>query len=89
MKCILDHSIESNARLLQSTDQVFAPRSTRDADASCVVTRDQATQCESLTDCCLDERCTSLRDLVSSLRTNIEVLETEAAALRTEKMSCE
>ncbi|KAG8335206.1 hypothetical protein J6590_073977 [Homalodisca vitripennis] len=64
----------------------LAPRSTRDVHASCVVTRHQATQYDSSTDCCLDQRRTSLRDLVSSLRTTIVA---EATELRTEKMSCD
>ncbi|KAG8305713.1 hypothetical protein J6590_063290 [Homalodisca vitripennis] len=71
-----------NSRLKEE----LAPRSTRDVHASCVVTRHQASQYDSSTDCCLDQRRTSLRDLVSSLRTTIEA---EATELRTEKMSCD
>ncbi|KAG8260085.1 hypothetical protein J6590_104783 [Homalodisca vitripennis] len=51
------------------------------------LTRDQAVQCESIG--CLDSRCAENRNLLASLRTTIEVLEAEVAALRAEKKTCE
>ncbi|KAG8329080.1 hypothetical protein J6590_095380 [Homalodisca vitripennis] len=81
-KKILNHSIESDTRLLQFTDQVFVAGSRQRH-----LTRDQAVQCESIG--CLDSRCAENRNLLASLRTTIEVLEAEVAALRAEKKTCE
>ncbi|KAG8329911.1 hypothetical protein J6590_075843 [Homalodisca vitripennis] len=81
-KKILNHSIESDTRLLQFTDQVFVAGSRQRH-----LTRDQAVQCESVG--CLDSRCAENRNLLASLRTTIEVLEAEVAALRAEKKTCE
>ncbi|KAG8304605.1 hypothetical protein J6590_089613 [Homalodisca vitripennis] len=81
-KKILNHSIESDTRLLQFTDRVFVAGSRQ-----CHLTRDQAVQCESIG--CLDSRCAENRNLLASLRTTIEVLEAEVAALRAEKKTCD
>lgn len=84
LKDVLDHSIVSDTRLMQYTDQVFVTNSylageTRRAGArECAVQRDLPVTCQ-------DERCADTRSLVTSLKTTIEVLEAELELMRGEK----
>ncbi|KAG8319530.1 hypothetical protein J6590_089910 [Homalodisca vitripennis] len=95
-KHVLDHSIESDTRLLHYTNQVFVAATSlvespvRASVADCAVqcdppprasVADCAMQCELPTDC-RDRRCADTRDLVASLKTTIEVLEAELNSLR-------
>ncbi|KAG8330411.1 Formin-like protein 2 [Homalodisca vitripennis] len=95
-KHVLDHSIESDTRLLHYTNQVFMAATSlvespvRASVADCAVQCDPpprasmadcAMQCELTTDC-RDRRCADARDLVASLKTTIEVLEAELNSLR-------
>lgn len=81
MRVVLNHSIESDQRLLQFTDEVFLhPPSSSEAVRPLNVV-DCATQCEPLTTCS-DYRCSATRDLVDSLRTTISVLEAEVQTWR-------
>ncbi|KAG8256882.1 hypothetical protein J6590_061164 [Homalodisca vitripennis] len=99
-KHVLDHSIESDTRLMQYTDQVFVANTMRRASAA-----DCGVQCDSpsracAADCgvqcdlpseCRDQRCAEIRDLVASPRITIEVLEAEIQCLKEEgkKSACE
>ncbi|KAG8309560.1 hypothetical protein J6590_082690 [Homalodisca vitripennis] len=95
-KHVLDHSIESDTRLMQYTNQVFVAATSlvespvRASVADCAVqcdpplrasVADCAMQCELPTDCG-DQRCADTRDLVAGLKTTIEVLEAELNSLR-------
>ncbi|XP_046671038.1 uncharacterized protein LOC124361045 [Homalodisca vitripennis] len=88
-KHVLDHSIESDTRLMQYTNQVFVAATSlvespvRASVADCAVqcdpplcasVADCAMQCDLPTDCG-DQRCADTRDLVAGLKTTIEVLE--------------
>ncbi|KAG8262231.1 hypothetical protein J6590_056295 [Homalodisca vitripennis] len=85
-KHVLDHSIESDTRLMQYTNQVFVAATSlvespvRASVADCAVqcdpplcasVADCAMQCELPTDCG-DKRCADTRDLVAGLKTTIE-----------------
>ncbi|KAG8256184.1 hypothetical protein J6590_074603 [Homalodisca vitripennis] len=92
-KHVLDHSIESDTRLMQYTDQVFVANTMRGASAAdCGVQCDSPSrasaadcgvQCDLPSDC-RDQRGAEIRDLVASLRITIEVLEREG-----KKSACE
>ncbi|KAG8241701.1 hypothetical protein J6590_081435 [Homalodisca vitripennis] len=82
---ILDHSIQSDARLLQFTDQLFV------ANLSTIKTpggrtADCAVQCDlsSSSTTCQDPRCSEIRNLVASLKTTVEVLEAELECFKAE-----
>ncbi|KAG8296531.1 hypothetical protein J6590_055176 [Homalodisca vitripennis] len=81
---ILDHSIQSDARLLQFTDQLFV------ANLSTIKTpggrtADCAVQCDlSSSTACQDPRCSEIRNLVASLKTTVEVLEAELECFKAE-----
>ncbi|KAG8307910.1 hypothetical protein J6590_010347 [Homalodisca vitripennis] len=81
---ILDHSIHSDARLLQFTDQLFV------ANLSTIKTpggrtADCAVQCDlSSSTACQDPRCIEIRNLVASLKTTVEVLEAELECFKAE-----
>ncbi|KAG8245776.1 hypothetical protein J6590_099417 [Homalodisca vitripennis] len=82
---ILDHSIQSDARLLQFTDQLFvANLSTIKTPAG--RTADCAVQCDlsSSSTTCQDPRCSEIRNLVASLKTTVEVLEAELECFKAE-----
>ncbi|KAG8335660.1 hypothetical protein J6590_063135 [Homalodisca vitripennis] len=96
---LLDHSIESDTRLLQYTDPVFVANNSSSANMTApraAMTVDCATQCKPPTslgnpdetvvtvDACVHEQCCVNRDLVHSLKTTVEVLEAEIASLKYE-----
>lgn len=86
-KCVLDHSIESDMRLMQYTEQVFVPNVSLVApekpsrELTTPVT-DCAVQCQLPSAPC--QHCVDTKDLIASLRTTIEVLEAEVLSLRGE-----
>ncbi|KAG8265406.1 hypothetical protein J6590_095365 [Homalodisca vitripennis] len=81
---ILDHSIQSDARLLQFTDQLFVANSSL-TETPGGRTTDCAVQCElSLSVVCQEPRCSETRDLVTSLKNTVEVLEAELGCFRAE-----
>ncbi|KAG8287021.1 hypothetical protein J6590_046996 [Homalodisca vitripennis] len=80
-KHVLDHSIESDTRLMQYTNQVFVASTPRVDSPVRVSANDCGVQCD-LPINCGDQRCAETRDLVASLRTTIEVLEAELKCLR-------
>ncbi|KAG8276382.1 hypothetical protein J6590_066743 [Homalodisca vitripennis] len=80
-KHVLDHSIESDTRLMQYTNRVFVASTPRVDSPVRVSATDCRVQCE-LPINCGDQRCAETRDLVASLRTTIEVLEAELKCLR-------
>ncbi|KAG8280119.1 hypothetical protein J6590_089365 [Homalodisca vitripennis] len=80
-KHVLDHSIESDTRLMQYTNQVFVASTPRVDSTVRVSATDFGVQCD-LPINCGDQRCAETRDLVASLRTTIEVLEAELKCLR-------
>ncbi|KAG8305326.1 hypothetical protein J6590_072032 [Homalodisca vitripennis] len=75
-KHVLNHSIESDTRLMQYTTQVFVASTPRVDLPVRVSATDCGVQCD-LPINCGDQRCAETRDLVASLRTTIEVLEAE------------
>ncbi|KAG8249206.1 hypothetical protein J6590_026134 [Homalodisca vitripennis] len=99
-KRVLDHSIESDTRLMQYTDQVFVANTSRLDSYVRASVADCGVQCDpphraSAADCgvqcdlpanCRDQWCTETKDLVASLRITIEVLEAEIRCLRGKKM---
>ncbi|KAG8300556.1 hypothetical protein J6590_073773 [Homalodisca vitripennis] len=99
-KRVLDHSIESDTRLMQYTDQVFVANTSRVDSYVRASAADCGVQCDpphraSAADCgvqcdlpanCRDQWCTETKDLVASLRITIEVLEAEIRCLRGKKM---
>ncbi|KAG8266284.1 hypothetical protein J6590_075757 [Homalodisca vitripennis] len=100
-KHVLDHSIESETRLMQYPNQVFVAATSlvespvRASVADCAVqcdlpprasVADCGMQCKLLTDCG-DRRCADAGDLMASLKTTIEVLEAELNSLRGEASS--
>ncbi|KAG8328735.1 hypothetical protein J6590_102727 [Homalodisca vitripennis] len=81
---ILDHSIQSDARLLQFTDQLFVANSSL-TETPGGRTTDCAVQCElSSSVVCQEPRCSETRDLVTSLKNTVEVLEAELECFRAE-----
>ncbi|KAG8297188.1 hypothetical protein J6590_040331 [Homalodisca vitripennis] len=80
-KHVLDHSIESDTRLLQYTNQVFVASTSRVDSPVRPSATDCGVQCDLPTNCG-DQRCAETRDLVASLRTTIEVLEAELKCFR-------
>ncbi|KAG8305682.1 hypothetical protein J6590_064473 [Homalodisca vitripennis] len=80
-KHVLDHSIESDTRLMQYTNQVFVASTPRVDSPVRVSATDCGVQCD-LPINCGDQWCAETRDLVASLRTTIEVLEAELKCLR-------
>ncbi|KAG8297560.1 hypothetical protein J6590_033088 [Homalodisca vitripennis] len=99
-KRVLDHSIESDTRLMQYTDQVFVANTSRVDSYVRASVADCGVQCDpphraSAADCgvqcdlpanCRDQWCTETKDLVASLRITIDVLEAEIRCLRGKKM---
>ncbi|KAG8304679.1 hypothetical protein J6590_087941 [Homalodisca vitripennis] len=77
---ILDHFIQSDARLLQFTDLLFV------ANSSLTETPGgRTTECEmSSSVVCQEPRCSETRDLVTSFKTTVEVLEAELRCFRAE-----
>ncbi|KAG8304892.1 hypothetical protein J6590_083533 [Homalodisca vitripennis] len=81
---ILDHSIQSDARLLQFTDQLFVANSSL-IETPGGRTTDCAVQCELPSSVvCQEPRCSETRDLVTSLKNTVEVLEAELGCFRAE-----
>ncbi|KAG8294627.1 hypothetical protein J6590_099181 [Homalodisca vitripennis] len=80
-KHVLDHSIESDTRLMQYTNQVFVAATSLVESPVRASVADCAMQCELPTDCG-DQRCADAKGLVASLKTTIEVLEAELNCLR-------
>ncbi|KAG8330721.1 hypothetical protein J6590_056547 [Homalodisca vitripennis] len=86
MKVILDHSIESDQRLLEFTDQVFVARSAVNVPSSPHQSRDQYCQTsDSYQHPC--ERCSIFKEGVQNMLTTIKTLEEEIKVLKTEKLS--
>ncbi|KAG8281274.1 hypothetical protein J6590_062191 [Homalodisca vitripennis] len=84
MKVILDHSIESDQRLLEFTDQVFVARSAVNVPSSPHQSRDQYCQTSDNYPC---ERCSIFKEEVQNMLTTIKTLEEEIKVLKTEKLS--
>lgn len=78
---MLDHSVESDQRLRQYTKDIFAPPQTKQAQGLQLLEIDCTVQC-TLPVPCTDSDCAATRDLVTSLRTTIEVLEAEVNSLQ-------
>ncbi|KAG8324575.1 hypothetical protein J6590_089015 [Homalodisca vitripennis] len=101
----IDHTIESDTRLLQFTDQIFpVDTSSRDDQTThAPLTSDRGVQCELLlsppvsvkfgVQCDLPEQPTAATceraDLLDRLRTTIEVLEAENQSLKQQLKTCE
>ncbi|KAG8252123.1 hypothetical protein J6590_066359 [Homalodisca vitripennis] len=86
MKVILDHSIESDQRLLEFTDQVFVARSAVNVPSSPHQSRDQYCQTsDNYQHPC--ERCSIFKEEVQNMLTTIKTLEEEIKVLKTEKLS--
>ncbi|KAG8281925.1 hypothetical protein J6590_049048 [Homalodisca vitripennis] len=89
LKRVVDHSIESDTRLMQFTDEIFTPKPRLEV-SECAPTTHRAVKCNLPdTSACTDERCSVTRDLVTRLRSTIEVLEAEVQCLRTRTDACE
>ncbi|KAG8289593.1 hypothetical protein J6590_101237, partial [Homalodisca vitripennis] len=86
---VLDHSLESDTRLLQFTNQIFVADTSRIEPSSCVSKIDRAVQCEQVPNACQDPRCVETHSLVSRLRNTIQVLEADNLCLRAEADRCE
>ncbi|KAG8241255.1 hypothetical protein J6590_090815 [Homalodisca vitripennis] len=83
---VVDHSIESDTRLLRYTNGIFVARSSLSGVSAGASVRDCAVQCEPpVTTCCQVSQCSETRDLVTNLRTTIQVLEAEIECLRAER----
>ncbi|KAG8332768.1 hypothetical protein J6590_015596 [Homalodisca vitripennis] len=86
MKVILDHSIESDQRLLEFTDQVFVARLAVNVPSSPHQSRDQYCQTsDNYQHPC--ERCSIFKEEVQNMLTTIKTLEEEIKVLKTEKLS--
>ncbi|KAG8315259.1 hypothetical protein J6590_075010 [Homalodisca vitripennis] len=80
----LYHSIQSDARLLQFTDQLFVANSST-IETPGGRTADCAVQCDlSSSTACQDPRYSEIRNLVTSLKTTVEVLEAELECFKAE-----
>ncbi|KAG8286034.1 hypothetical protein J6590_069444 [Homalodisca vitripennis] len=86
---VLDHSVESDTRLLQFTNQIFVADTSRIEPSSCVSKIDRAVQCEQVPNACQDPWCVETHSLVSRLRNTIHVLEADNLCLRAEADRCE
>ncbi|KAG8324491.1 hypothetical protein J6590_091144 [Homalodisca vitripennis] len=85
MKVILDHSIESDQRLLEYTDQVFVACSSVNVSTSPPHTKNQYCQTtDSFNRSC--ERCPILKEEVQNMLTTIKTLEEEIKTLKNEKL---
>ncbi|KAG8260176.1 hypothetical protein J6590_102715 [Homalodisca vitripennis] len=83
---VVNHSIESDTRLLRHTNDIFVARSSLSGVSAGASVRDCAVQCEPPgTTCCQVSQCSKTRDLVTNLRTTIQVLEAEIECLRAER----
>ncbi|KAG8328138.1 hypothetical protein J6590_000794 [Homalodisca vitripennis] len=86
LKRVVDHSIESDTRLLRYTNDIFVARSSLSGVSAGASVRDCAVQCEPpVTTCCQVSQCSETRDLVTNLRTTIQVLEAEIECLGAER----
>ncbi|KAG8329462.1 hypothetical protein J6590_085278 [Homalodisca vitripennis] len=83
---VVDHSIKSDTRLLRYTNDIFVARSSLSGVSAGASVRDCAVQCEPpVTTCCQVSQCSETRDLVTNLRTTIQVLEAKIECLRAER----
>ncbi|KAG8270606.1 hypothetical protein J6590_081934 [Homalodisca vitripennis] len=83
---VVNHSIESHTRLLRHTNDIFVARSSLSGVSAGASVKDCAVQCEPpVTTCCQVSQCSETRDLVTNLRTTIQVLEAEIECLRAER----
>ncbi|KAG8258766.1 hypothetical protein J6590_025933 [Homalodisca vitripennis] len=83
---VVDHSIESDTRLLRYTNYIFVARSSLSGVSAGASVRDCTVQCEPpVTTCCQVSQCSETRDLVTNLRTTIQILEAEIECLRAER----
>lgn len=87
LQTLLDHSIQNDLRLLEYTDQVFAPNSTSSEAENVTSKIDTGVQCSMQTEC-RDSRCAELKSVVCRLRTTIEVLEADNSELKNTLSSC-
>ncbi|KAG8315018.1 hypothetical protein J6590_079602 [Homalodisca vitripennis] len=88
---VLDHTIESARRLLQFTDELFVVNPSRNktpSTSSSVADTIPIEPGEQRSTECKNRQCTEVRDLVSSLKTTIEVLEAEIEQLKSRSSSC-
>ncbi|KAG8316853.1 hypothetical protein J6590_040108 [Homalodisca vitripennis] len=85
---VIDHTIDNDKRLLQYTDQIFVANSPRPFVTTRAYRAECGIQCE-LPVACTDELCVEARELVSSLRTTVEVLEAELKCLKGSMASLE
>ncbi|KAG8309683.1 hypothetical protein J6590_078715 [Homalodisca vitripennis] len=86
MKVILDHSIESDQRLLEYMDQVFVARSAVNVPSSPHQSRDQYCQTSDNYQHPY-ERCSIFKEEVQNMLTTIKTLEEEIKVLKTENLS--
>ncbi|KAG8301818.1 hypothetical protein J6590_043424 [Homalodisca vitripennis] len=82
---VLDHTIESDRRLLQFTDELFVVNPSTSSSVAETVPIEPGEQRSSE---CKNKQCTEVRDLVNSLKTTIEVLEAEIELLKSGNSSC-
>ncbi|KAG8333811.1 hypothetical protein J6590_102666 [Homalodisca vitripennis] len=88
---VLDHTIESDRRLLQFTDELFVVNPSRNetpSTSSSVAETALIEPGEQRSSECKNRQCIEVRDLVNSLKTTIEVLEAEIELLKSENSSC-
>ncbi|KAG8310104.1 hypothetical protein J6590_070200 [Homalodisca vitripennis] len=88
---VLDHTIESDRRLLQFTDELFVVNPSRNetpSTSSSVGDTIPIEPGEQRSTECKNRQCTEVRDLVNSLKTTIEVLEAEIEQLKSGSSSC-
>ncbi|KAG8281562.1 hypothetical protein J6590_056124 [Homalodisca vitripennis] len=82
---VLDHTIESDRRLLQFTDELFVVNPSTSSSVAETVPIEPGEQRSSE---CKNKQCTEIRDLVNSLKTTIEVLEAKIELLKSGNSSC-
>ncbi|KAG8307513.1 hypothetical protein J6590_018386 [Homalodisca vitripennis] len=88
---VLDHTIESDRRLLQFTDELFVVNPSRNetpSTSSSVADTRPIEPGEQRSTEYKNRQCTEVRDLVNSLKTTIEVLEAEIELLKSGSSSC-
>ncbi|KAG8246655.1 hypothetical protein J6590_079138 [Homalodisca vitripennis] len=88
---VLDHTIKSDRRMLNFTDELFVVNPSRNetSSTSSSVSETLPTEpSEQRSSECKNRQCTEVRDLVNNLKTTIEVLEAEIELLKSGNSSC-
>lgn len=81
LQSLLNHTIESDTRLLNYTEEIFVTTKKTDCLKDCAV------QCDPLPEC-VNPRCVETLDIIARLKTTIEVLESETSFLKSELNNC-